>query len=398
MKMKYILSTLMLCLISGMLSAQKINISLPQNSNKEYVFILNKGVKQDTIQKGVITSIGDLIINIPEKEKGYIGMGSLQIKDEAPFNIIINNEDFNVTRSTDGKYVFKDSPENEYLYSIMQDGATPVKDTSLYASRFVDMIRYMQQLNQVSQGINLMEKSKARSYALNQLNMEELYTSSIWYNVVDGLVKLNSSQQMLGEDMVSVLKRIKSQEVFEHLANNLITITEQFGWDDAFDIIVPYIQESERIEVPQGDMYTAFALAKVRKGTEAPSLKGLSPSLNNSDADKTILFFYAPDCENCHEQLNQLIKLYPTLKANNVRVVSISSDTNKERFSQDIARFPWPNSDKLCDLKGFGGQNFIDYGIMSTPTIFLLDANQKVIKRYALVADIDFLMVNNKKI
>ena len=395
MKVIYTLSILCLCLVSNVSYAQKIAISLPQSSNEKYVFILNKGISQDTIQSGVMPTTGDLEINIPEKDRGYVGMGSLQIRGISPFNLIVNHEDFRVTQDVNGKYLFKDSPENDFLYSIMQNGVAPVRDTCLYASRFVDMIRYMQQLNKVSSGINLMEKAKARSYALNQLDIESLYTSGIWYNVVDALVKLNSSQQMLGEDMVTILKRIKSQEVFEHLSGNLITITEQFGLDDAFDIIVPYIQESGRIEIPQGSMYRAFALAKVRKGVKAPALEGLLSPLENNNTNKTLLVFYAPDCENCHVQLDQLIKLYPTLKAQKVRIISISSDRDKSTFDRDVARFPWVDSDKLCDFKGFGGANFINYGVMSTPTLFLLDSDQRVIKRYALVTDIDFSDASN---
>ncbi|MCU6167647.1 hypothetical protein KWH76_22865, partial [Enterobacter roggenkampii] len=108
-----------------------------------------------------------------------------------------------------------------------------------------------------------MDKANARLYALNQLDVDKLYSSGIWYNVIDGLTRLTADQQLMAEDMVRLMKRIKSQEAFEHLANNLILITEQYGWDDAFDIIVPYIEESGRIAVPQGRIFDAFALAKV---------------------------------------------------------------------------------------------------------------------------------------
>lgn len=378
-------------LIPFVLSAQKISISLPEQSNKEYTFILSKGIKQDTIQKGMLSFAGDVIINIPEKEKYYEGMGSLQIKDVRPLNIIVNHEDFSVEQGPDQKYIFKNSRENEYLYSVIQEGARPAQDTTLYASSFIGLVRYMQKLNRLaSQGGSLMEKANARLYALNQLDMDKLYTSGIWYNVVDGLTKLTADQQLMAEDMVRLMKRIKSQEVFEHLANNLILITEQYGWDDAFDVIVPYIEESGRIAVPQGRIFDAFALAKVRKGALAPALDGLSPSLIEAGYSRTLLVFYQPDCENCHTQIDRLINDYPKLKKQNIRIVSISSDTNKDVFAGDVKRFPWPDSDKLCDYKGFAGINFVRYGIMSTPTFFLLDEKGAVIKRYALITDIDF--------
>lgn len=381
-----------------MLNAQKISISIPKEANKEYAFILNKGIDQDTIQKGTLSFTGNAIIEIPEKEKGYSGMGSLLIKDAASINMIINHENFEMEQGSDLKYKFNNSKENAYLYSIMQDKVAPTDDATLYAAHFINLIRFMQQLNRVNnQGVSLKEGSDTRIYALEKLDLDRLYTSSIWYHVIDGIVRLAPGQEALGNDMVRLLKRIESQEVFEHLANNLITITEQYGWDDAFEIIVPYIIESGRIEVPQGKMFTAFSLAKIRKGILAPPIEGLKTPLNSSKAAKTLLVFYQPDCENCHIQMKKLIELYPKLRELGVRIISISSDTNETSYKQEKDDYPWPEEDKLCDLKGFSGKNFTNYGIMSTPTFFLLDKELKVIKRYARITDIDFFEKNNKE-
>lgn len=373
-----------------LLNAQTIDVSLPKEANKEYVFILNKGIRQDTIQKGTLSFSGNIAIHIPENDIGYTGMGLLQIKDNAPFSFIVSGNDFSVEQGEDSKYIFKGSPENTYLYSVLQDKAVPASDTTLYASNFIDMVRYMHQLNRAIQTGNLKDKSEARMYALHKLDMDRLYTSGIWYNVIDGLIRLNTDQQTLGQNMNEILGRIKSQEVYEHLVNNLITITQQFGLDDAFDIIIPYVQQSGRIETPRENIFTAFAMAKVRRGMPAPAIEGLTPSLGDSNAEKTLLVFYQPDCENCHIQLELLIKNYPKLNQMGVRIVSLSSDHLKESFEKDKKHFPWVDNDKLCDFQGFSGKNFLNYGIMSTPTFFLIDKDGIVIRRYALVPDIDF--------
>ncbi|MDH6308318.1 peroxiredoxin [Dysgonomonas sp. PFB1-18] len=371
-------------------NAQTINVLLPEEANKEYAFVLSKGIRQDTIQKGTLSFSGSVTIHIPDKDKGYTGMGSLQIKDNAPFNFIISGAGFDVEQGADSKCVFKNSPENAYLYSVLQDRVTPSANSARYAPVFIDMVRYMQQLDRAVQTGNLKEKSVARMYALQKLDIDKLYTSGIWYNVIDGLVRLNTDQQTLGQNMTKILERIKSQEVYEHLVDNLITITQQFGLDDAFDIIIPYVQQSGRIETPRENIFMAFAMAKVRRGMTAPRIEGLNPTIDASNAEKTLLVFYQPDCENCHIQLEQLIKIYPKLNQMGVRVVSLSSDHQKESFEKDRKRFPWAENDKLCDFQGFGGKNFINYGIMGTPTFFLIDKNGIIIRRYALIADIDF--------
>lgn len=389
--MKLLLYISILLYIPCIAFAQKITINLPGEANKPYTFSLNKGIRKDTIQKSSIPINGSMIINIPEEDKNYEGMGTLTIDNKHTLNIIVNKENFTITQRPDNKYDFKGSKENSYLYSIIQDQTVPPKDTTLYAYHFIQLISYMQQLNKVaSQRTSLNEKLNTRQFAKEKLDINRLYSSSIWHNVIDGITKISPTQETFGNDMVEALKRIDNQEIFEHLADNLITITEQYGWDDAFDIIVPYIKESGRIQIPQGNMFYAFALAKIRKGTIPPPLVGLKTPILESKAEKTLIVFYQPDCDNCHAQMDLLIKEYPKLKEKNIRIISISSDTDRESFTKDSERYPWEGEDKLCDFKGFGGENFINYGIMSTPIFILLDNEKKVVKRYALMTEINF--------
>lgn len=389
--MKLLLYIFLLLHIPGIIYAQKITFNLPGDANKAYAFALNKGIKKDTIQKGIIPLSGSITISIPEKDKDYVGMGSLLIQNNAPLNLIVNKENFTLTKDADNKLNFKDSKENAYLYSIMQDKVVPPSDTTLYAFHFIQLISYMQQVNKVAyQRTSLDEKLNTRLFAKEKLDMNRLYSSSIWQHIIDGLTKTAPSQEILGNDMVQILKRIDNQEVFEHLADNLITITEQYGWDDAFDIIVPYIKESGRIEVPQGNMFYAFALAKLKRGSVPPPLIGLKRSILDSDAERTLIVFYQSDCDNCHAQMESLINEYPKLKGMNVRIISVSADSDQASFTKDSKRYPWNDEDKLCDLKGFGGKNFINYGIMSTPVFILLDKKKKVIKRYARITEVDF--------
>lgn len=368
--------------------AQKINISLPKDANKEYAFVLNKGIRQDTIQQGKLSFVGGTVIRIPEKEKEYAGIGTLFIKGGQSINLILNKENFSLTQGSDMGFVFKNSPENEYLYTAIQGGTPAKPDKAMYAPYFVDILRFMVDLDNINRNPSADPalKNNIHFYALNNLDVDKLYTSGIWYNIVDGLTKLSPDERSFGQDMVHILKRVKSETVFEHFSDNLVTITDQYGWDDAFDIIIPYIAESGRIEVPTGKMYKAFALAKVRKGTVAPVIEGLNKPLGGDGHAKTLIVFYQPDCENCHVQMEDLLKNYIKFEQHNIRVVSISADQDKESFSKDEKRFPW--SDKLCDFKGFAGRNFMNYGILGTPTFFLVDSDQKIIKRYARITDI----------
>lgn len=388
MSYKLLLLAVSVIVMPLILNAQKITITLPLQANKEYAFILNKGIIRDTIQQGVMSSAGKVEIQISDVHKDYVGIGALIIKDMPVFKMIVNHESFSVMENTDKKYVFENSPENEYLYSIIQNKVVPKSEASLYASRFIQLIKYNGMLNRViSQRFpDLREKGEARFYALNNLDFEALYTSGLWYSVIDALVRLDDDQQSKGEYMTDLLESIKSDEVYMHLVDNLITITQLYGWDDAFDVIIPYVEQSGRIPVPQGQIYTAFLLAKVRKGMEAPKIEGLVEPIGGIGEEQVLIVFYQPDCENCHSQMKQLIDEYSQLVKEKIRVVSISGGDNKDVFEQEISRFPW--TDKLCDFEGYSGCNFQNYGIMATPTFFLLNKDGKILKRFARTSDL----------
>lgn len=367
------------------ISAQKITIELPQDSGKEYVFYLNKGLNTDTIQRGNLSFVGGVTINIPDLYKGYCGMATLSVKDGNQLNLVVNNENFSLQVDSDKKNRFKNSKENDYLFAFLQKKTNSHSDTTLYASRFVDLLQYTKQLNNIinQNRASLQEIANARIYGVDKLDVESLYTSGLWFFVIDGLVRLTNDQEQMAADMVKILTRVKSQEVFLALSENLITITSQFGWDDAFDTIVTYIQESGRIPVPQGNIYAAFASVKVKRGQQVPHIEGLESPIGK---EKVLLAFYQPDCSNCKIQLNKLIDDYPKLKALGIRVISISAGYNKEEYDKDNSHFPW--TENLCDYKGFAGVNFINYGIIGTPTFFLLDEEQKLVRRFAQASDV----------
>lgn len=129
--------------------AQKITISIPNAASKRYAFFLNEGIDQDTIQKGTLNIAGGTIINIPTKYKDYTGIGILKIEGENSINLVVNHENFTIERGADLKNKFKNSPENEYLYTTMEGRQQRDVNVKLYAARFVELAGFTGQLNNV---------------------------------------------------------------------------------------------------------------------------------------------------------------------------------------------------------------------------------------------------------
>ncbi len=110
-----------------------------------------------------------------------------------------------------------------------------------------------------------------------------------------------------------------------------------------------------------------------------------------------LLIFWDPDCGHCKKEMPKLKKIYQELKENNIDIEFIGIGTNLEnekwkKFIKDnklkwinISDFPEANENpkkylfeqRVTDLKSLNFRK--TYDIFSTPQIYLLDKNKKII-------------------
>jgi thiol-disulfide isomerase/thioredoxin len=99
-----------------------------------------------------------------------------------------------------------------------------------------------------------------------------------------------------------------------------------------------------------------------------------------------VVIFGASWCPKCAEDLSQLLPLYEKWKSKGVEVVFISLDTDKILFKGFSSIFPFIS---ICDYKKWSAQAVKDYYVFASPSMFLLDKNQKIILRPNSVKQID---------
>jgi peroxiredoxin len=129
-------------------------------------------------------------------------------------------------------------------------------------------------------------------------------------------------------------------------------------------------------------MLGAYSL---NKGDKAPALMGLEKPLSQP----TILIFFDSNCDHCRHELDYLNTYFSELTAKGYRIVSIAADTEENNYRQATARYAWDKADRLCNFKGFEGENFKNYGIIGTPTIFVIDKHGMITGRYARMEEIE---------
>jgi len=143
-----------------------------------------------------------------------------------------------------------------------------------------------------------------------------------------------------------------------------------------------------------------MASIKILTGKKAPDLVLKAPVRTQSgkstsnitletgklNADYTILLFYQGECQLCEDALIDLANQYKRLAEHKVRVIAISGDTTEQGFEKKLTYHQWP--DNYCDFTGMNGANFKNYGVLGTPTLFLLDKDGMVLEKTATVDDV----------
>ena len=125
---------------------------------------------------------------------------------------------------------------------------------------------------------------------------------------------------------------------------------------------------------------------------------GKKISVQAMDANYSVLFFYSPTCGHCKEAAPKLKSFYEKNKANGIKIMSVSIDHNMEEWKTFI------KEQHMEDVpNGFDALNQIDFlkkfDVVTTPTIYILDKNKKIIARKMPVEQLeDFLNYYQNKL
>ncbi|MEM7550592.1 MAG: redoxin domain-containing protein [Bacteroidota bacterium] len=120
-------------------------------------------------------------------------------------------------------------------------------------------------------------------------------------------------------------------------------------------------------------------------GKKAPSLNlvdtaSKSVSLENIDSRYTVLYFYDPDCGHCKKKTPELRSEYSQLKELGAEVLCINIQTDVKKWKDFIKEKELSEWYNLADPNI--RSNFRrDYNVKSTPTIYILDEDKKILAK-----------------
>ncbi len=213
--------------------------------------------------------------------------------------------------------------------------------------------------------------------------------------------------------MIKVIEMSKKNEelnhyVFLYLLNET-NLSPIMGMDKAFVVL----SEKYVLNGPKSWLDTAV-VRKIRERVEAlkpnligniapelklPDSEGNYYSLRQVNAKYTLLYFWEPDCSHCQKTTPALNKdLYQLFKNKGVQIFAVLTQNNKDKWMKAIQEYKiqeWTNVWDPTYVSNFRKL----YDVTSTPIIFILDKNKKIVaKRLDVESSITFLnaMLNSK--
>lgn len=190
---------------------------------------------------------------------------------------------------------------------------------------------------------------------------------------------------MIAVDKILPLAR-QNTVVYDFALKYLIRGFERFGFEDVILHIATNYAPTEQCENEQ----TSETLVRLEKykllavGKQAPDIRMKDTDdkelLLSAIQSRKLLIFWATWCPHCRQLLPQIIDWSRKPGNSGIRVIPISLDEDAGALKKAIGDLgiPWP---VLCDYKKWSSQAAVDYNIYATPTMILLDKENKIVAK-----------------
>lgn len=423
-------------------TAQSIQMDFPHFAGKTYDLILFQGDKQVKVIQDTIPAGGKFTLKIPKEYEPYTGMSRWLLTNSAEgggLDIPISGKDFSVqclvaNPSNEADFVYNGNSDVSLLNKLFREQQTIVSraeavnavlqtydksdqsyplfqeeysrqqkafttfqqdiaKNNAYAAKVFNIFGFTMGIGTELYNTEEAKAQNIASYIANKLNFDVLYTSGHWTTIISSWVDIHTQvlkdKATFTSDFAKIEKKTDAK-LFTDFAGRVAYFLTQRGEDDYIAALAPIVNSSQKILAFEGSM-NAYKTNII--GSQAPDILLLehigdvsdhnhqtnvleSKDFASRDYKKTLLIFYESGCGPCENLLQQLPGNYENLKKKGVRIIAISADTDEQVFKSKANSFPW--KDTFCDYEGKSGINFQNYGVVGTPTIFLIDKSGKV--------------------
>ncbi len=110
--------------------------------------------------------------------------------------------------------------------------------------------------------------------------------------------------------------------------------------------------------------------------------------LSNISAEYTLVLFWASWCPHCSSLLSAVKGIYDEYRDKGLEVLAISIDKERSEWQNAISKrqYRWIN---FSELNGWDGKSAKEYGVWSTPRMYLLDREKRIISKPATAGELE---------
>lgn len=295
--------------------------------------------------------------------------------------------------------------EKEAQAKAYEDFHNELKKNTNYNARFLPIVNLIQGYAHHLSDDDYEKGLIFNEFFTQKMNIKDLYVSGHWEGIIQSWVMYQANvvnnKDKFAQDFKVLHNKIKNSVQYTDFVGKVTFYLTQYAKDDYIEAIAPTVLGSGKITSYEGKTMQVYVKAMV--GSQAPDLvltehigkyedhnhkTTILPSKDfaQKGMQKTLLVFYESGCGPCQELLQQLPAKYQELKKKGIDVIAIASDQNEQVFKNTSANFPWQRT--YCDLQGKEGQNFKNYAVIGTPTLFLINNNGKIERKIASLLEL----------
>ena len=209
---------------------------------------------------------------------------------------------------------------------------------------------------------------------------------------IDKLIKKCSANYKIFQFVsVYLFNHFRESEIMGHDAV-MVKLADDIYLSGKADWVTKEFKDDLRKQI---DLIRPNLIGKKAENIVMDSYKGIFVSLYDVEKEFTVLYFWEPDCGHCQESTPKLKAFYDKPKDYSMEIFAVCTTSDKTKWSKYI------EDNKLTWINGWDPQrsSHFDYyyNVQSTPTVYVLDKNKKIIAKKLAVEEIGPFIDNYRK-
>jgi thiol-disulfide isomerase/thioredoxin len=205
------------------------------------------------------------------------------------------------------------------------------------------------------------------------------------------MLKCKNNYKMFQFVSVYLFNHFRESEIMGHDAV-MVKLADDIYLTPKADWVTKEFKEDLRKQIA---LIKPNLIGKKGENIVMDSYKGIFVSLYDVEKDFTILYFWEPNCGHCKEVTPKLKAFYEKRKDYSLEVFAVCTIADKEKWAKYIEenKLPWING---WDPQRSSRFDYY-YNVQSTPLVYILDKNKKIIAKKISIEDLGSFIDNYRK-